>query len=114
MDISMESQTFVERLDDCIFQNMADPKFKVDQLAAAMFMSRTTLFTELKKAVGKTPSQYLSQARLDLGDQLLRETKLTIAAIAQQTGFSSDSYFTKKYEAAFGRKPSEQRKQLNK
>lgn len=110
LDLAPEAQTFVERLDDCIFQNLAGPKFKVDQLAAAMFMSRTSLLKEMKKHVGKPPSQYINRARLDLADQLLRETNLTIAAIARQSGFSSDSYFTKKYEAAFGRTPSEQRR----
>lgn len=112
MKISVESRSFIERLDGCILENMADPKFKVDQLAAAMFMSRTTLLKELKKAVDKTPSQYINQARLDLADQLLQQTNHTIAAIAHQTGFSSDSYFTKKYEAEFGCKPSERRKQF--
>ncbi len=113
MKISVESQSFIERLDDCILENISDPKFKVDQLAAAMFMSRSTLLHEMKKAVGKTPSQYLNQARLDLADQLLQQTNFTIAAIADQTGFSSDSYFTKKYEAEFGCKPSERRKQFS-
>ena len=112
MDLPLESASFMERLDECIFQHIADPKFKVDQLAAAMFMSRSTLLKEVKNATGKSPSAYLKQTRLDLADQLLRETDLTIAAIAQQTAFSSDSYLTKQYRECFGLNPSEQRKTM--
>lgn len=112
LEVAAGHRPFTERLDECIFQNLSDPKFKVDQLASAMFMSRTALFKAMKKAVKVSPTEYLNRARLDLADQLLVETNMTIAAIAQKTGFSSDSYFSKKYEAAYGRKPSERRQKL--
>ena len=104
-----EEQGFLERLDQCIHDNISDPKFKVEALARLMHMSRTSLFHELKSITDQAPSDYIRNVRLEFADQLVLQSNLTISAIATQSGFSSDSYLTKLYKKRFGITPSAKR-----
>ena len=56
--------------------------------------SRRTLARRFKAACNCTPMQYLRGLRIDLAKSLLRETNLSIAEIATQTGFSEPSHFS--------------------
>ena len=49
IDVSPKHHDFLEKLDEHIWENISDPKFKVDQMAAAMCMSRGALYTKIKK-----------------------------------------------------------------
>jgi AraC-like DNA-binding protein len=65
--------------------------------------------TVIKEKRGMTLRQYVISYRLKLAVSLLEHTDKTIAEIAEVTGFTDASYFTKSFKAAFGETPKEWR-----
>lgn len=65
--------------------------------------------TVMKEKRGITLRQYIISYRLRLSKNLLRYTTKTIVQIAEETGFTDASYFTKTFKAAFGETPKEWR-----
>jgi AraC family transcriptional regulator len=63
-----------------------------------------------KNTVGRTPYQYLLQVRLEHARQLVQSTDLTLAAIAEQTGFAGQSHMTASFARAFRIRPGEMRR----
>ena len=53
---------------------------------------------------------YLNQRRLITGQELLSSTDMSVAAIASQCGFSSQSYFSQSFKKYCGMTPAEYRK----
>ena len=63
----------------------------------------------LKKKLGITLKQYVIAYRLRTACALLCASEKTTAEIAQMTGFTDASYFTKSFKAAYGKTPKEYR-----
>lgn len=77
---------------------------------AELFHVNVTHLSEIfKKISGKTFSDYILELRMVHAEKLLRESKLTIADIAELTGFSSASYFSTVCKRYFGKSPNELR-----
>ena len=65
-------------------------------------------------AFGMSPSEQLMLYRIRKSRDLLRQDDLTIAEIARQCGFSSQSYFTRKYKEINKETPSKFRNAIRK
>lgn len=63
----------------------------------------------LKEKKGITLRQYIISYRLKASKRMLELTKKSIAEIAEETGFTDASYFTKTFRATFGVTPKEWR-----
>ena len=63
----------------------------------------------LKKKLGITLKQYVIAYRLRTASSLLITTEKTTAEIAELTGFTDASYFTKTFKASFGQTPKDYR-----
>lgn len=70
-----------------------------------MGMSRTKLFNRVREVTGQTPKQLLNEVRLFAADKLLAEGTMSVSEIADATGWSSVSYFSKSFKRRFGRNP---------
>jgi len=82
----------------------------IDQLAEVAHLSVSALERRFKKYLAKTPKQFIRQIRLDNARRLLVETKLPIAQIAYQSGFSDHSYFSRHFKLMFNELPSQIRR----
>ena len=90
-------------------QHLEDGEYGVEQLARDLCMERTGLYKKLTALTDTTPVAFIRSIRLRRAAALLQEGKLTVNEIAEQTGFSSPSYFTKCFKKEFGVLPSEYR-----
>ncbi|MBE6645993.1 MAG: helix-turn-helix domain-containing protein [Ruminococcaceae bacterium] len=63
----------------------------------------------LKERKGITLRQYIIAYRLKSAKRMLQLTSMSMAEIAEQTGFTDASYFTKTFRQAFGMTPKEWR-----
>ena len=63
----------------------------------------------MKDKKGTTLRQYVISYRLKLAKAMLESTKKSIAEIAEQTGFTDASYFTKTFKSAFDVSPKDYR-----
>ena len=90
-------------------QHLEDGEYGVEQLARDLCMERTGLYKKLTALTDTTPVAFIRSIRLRRAAALLQEGKLTVNEIAERTGFSSPSYFTKCFKKEFGVLPSEYR-----
>lgn len=87
-----------------------DQAIKLADLAEVVGMSQFHFSRLFKQSMGISPHQYLLQQRVEQAKQLLKTSKLAIADIALQCGFSSQSHFSKHFRSATGMAPGAYRK----
>ena len=104
---------FLLKLEKVVRDNLSDESFRVEpNLCKAMLMSRPQLYRKLQALKGISPSEYIKKARLSYSRKLLLESDLTIAEIADQSGFKSPAYFSKAYKDEYKETPTETRNGL--
>jgi AraC-like DNA-binding protein len=89
-----------------IHQQATDPSFNVTALARQMGCSREYLCRQFQHALGVSPSQALTQRRLDMACGLLRQTSEKLENVATACGFSSANYFCRTFRQHFGVTPN--------
>ncbi len=82
-------------------------------LARRSKLSPQRLARLTKRLFGLTPTQLITKARIATASRLLRETNLSVAEIAQASGFYDQSAFTRTFRSATGATPSAYRSHHN-
>lgn len=67
-----------------------------------------------KKNTGTSFTQYIIDRRLGYAQNLLRDTKRSIAQIAEESGYDNPSYFSQLFKKRFGCNPGAYRKKIKK
>lgn len=98
---------FIVHFKDVVEARLADSDLSVDDLAAAMNLSRVQLYRKVKAISGSSPVELLRTARLNRGYQLLLTTGKNVSEVAYDVGFTAPSYFTKCFKDEFGVSPSD-------
>ena len=98
---------FIIRFKDVVEARLSDSDLSVDDLAAAMNLSRVQLYRKVKAISGSSPVELLRTARLNRGYQMLIKGDKTVSEVAYDVGFTAPSYFTKCFKDEFGISPSD-------
>ena len=98
---------FIVHFKKVVETRLADSDLSVDDLAAAMNLSRVQLYRKVKSISGSSPVELLRTARLNRGYQLLLTTGKNVSEVAYDVGFTAPSYFTKCFKDEFGVSPSD-------
>jgi LacI family transcriptional regulator len=85
------------------------PRGHVDEVCRRVAASRSTLERRMKQALDRTPKEEIQRLRFRQVEQLLRQTDLTIEAIAQQTGFTHSHYLQAAFRERHGMTPGQYR-----
>ncbi len=101
--------TYVEKAESYIGTNYSYP-ITVEDIADYVGISRSHLFRSFQNYVRKSPKEYLSEYRIKQACHLLKETTLSVSAIAYSVGFANNLYFSKAFKKQKGIGPSEYRK----
>lgn len=101
----------MSRAQKFVLDNMGDPELGANHVAAALCMSRRSLYS-LFKEYGTTPTRMITNLRLDhcrhlLGDHGHARRKIT--DIAFELGFGDYATFSRLFKSRFGATPSEYR-----
>jgi AraC-like DNA-binding protein len=64
------------------------------------------LYRKLKALTNLSISEYVKNMRLEKARELLKENKLNVSEIADLTGFTSVSLFSRSFKQAYGHSPS--------
>ncbi len=59
-----------------------------------------------KKAYNKTPYQYLSERRIEVAKQKLKQEQISIIEVCEEVGFESNTSFTSKFKEYTGETPA--------
>lgn len=89
-----------------------DQDLSLDTLAAESHLTSYHFSRVFKKATGQTPHQYLITQRIERVKQLLKNTQLTIAEIANTSGFSDQSHLTRQMKHLTGMSPRQYQKHI--
>ena len=105
-------QRMVEALDGYIRENCKD-EISNTEIGAIFGYHPFYVSRVLKDKKGITLRQYIISYRLKAASAALRYTKKPVADIAEETGFTDASYFTKTFRSAFGMTPKDFRNSFN-
>ena len=78
----------------------------IQDIARHTGISRSECFRSFQYFTNKKPVEYLTEYRLAHAANMLRETDKSIAQIATECGFSSSSYFGKRFKEKYAVPPS--------
>jgi AraC family transcriptional regulator len=84
-----------------------DQSLSLDELANVSCLSKFHFLRLFKIAFQKTPHQFINEVRLQKAKELLRKSTLDIHQIAQHTGFSNSSSFSRMFYQNTGAYPSQ-------
>jgi len=93
-----------------IHHNISSP-WSADSLAREVSMSRSAFVDRFTALIGMPPIRYLTIWRLRAARRSLRETRKTIAQLAQEVGYGSDEAFSRAFKREFGLSPARWRVQ---
>jgi AraC-like DNA-binding protein len=80
-------------------------RWRVEDLASAVGMSRTRFAEDFKARVGVPPLEYLIRWRMALARNALTGGRDTLATIAQAIGYESETAFNLAFKKRFGESP---------
>ena len=89
----------------------AHANIRVADVLKTLSLSRRSLEHRFKKMVGRTPHEEIQRVRLNSVKRLLSETELSIAAIAERSGYEHGEYMTAVFRRVTGLTPSEYRRE---
>jgi AraC-like DNA-binding protein len=92
-----------------IEQNLTN-ELKVEQLAAAAFLSPHHFRRLFKEVSGMSPIEYINHLRISRARELLQDEKLSITQLAEWVGINDINYFSRLFRSLAGITPSEYRK----
>ncbi|WP_169054056.1 GlxA family transcriptional regulator [Nitratireductor sp. XY-223] len=85
--------------------HMADP-LALDQIAQLVGLSARQLNRLFRSQLGRSTMGFYRDLRLDMADNLLRQSALGVTEIALASGFANSAHFSDSYRRRFGRAPS--------
>ena len=89
----------------------AHSNIRVSDILKTVSLSRRSLEHRFKKLIGRTPHEEIQRVRLNSVKRLLSETELSIAAIAERSGYEHGEYMTAVFRRVTGQTPTGYRRE---
>lgn len=104
---SVKIQVYDQRIKQILYyiHSHYESKITLDDLSKLIHLSKAETNRLFKKHTGKSPFTYILEYRLERSVELLVKTKSSITEIALETGFSSVSYYIKKFKLKYRTTP---------
>ena len=112
MKTMQEADSFnpsVQQAIQFVEEHMHEP-LTMRAIAEHLHMNASYFSVLFKDQIGITFSEYLTRRRIQKAKELLLGTQLTIAEIAEASGYQSDKYFVKVFRSLEGVSPGQYRK----
>ncbi|MFW5841548.1 MAG: substrate-binding domain-containing protein [Planctomycetota bacterium] len=84
----------------------------VDKIIRETGVARRTFYRAVQSALGRTPHEEIRRIQMERGRELLSQSTLSVAEIAQRCGFSRSNYFAETFGKHHGQTPTEFRQGL--
>lgn len=88
-----------------------DRRVTIEALAKQYLVNPTTLKAAFKAVYGNSIAAHIKEHRMERAAELLRDTEMSVAAIARAVGYDSQSKFSAAFKSYFRILPSEYRKE---
>ena len=104
---SEKNHSFLEDVLQNIELHISDMQYGLDTLCQEVGVSPRQLQRKLKRVANKSPNQLIRSMRLHHAKKLIDQEKRSISDALFESGFNSQSYFSKCFKAEFGVSPSQ-------
>lgn len=105
-------EQFITRLEKSVAKMYIEPELGIAHLANELAMSERQLQRKIKVLLGTTPNNFIKEFRLKKA-QVLLQSGSQIGRIAQDVGFSSQTYFGRCFKEAYGCTPKQYQSNFN-
>lgn len=82
----------------------------VAELAAQCHISRSVFAERFQATIGMPPLRYATELRMRLASQWLTQDRLSIDAVAEQLGYTSQAAFSRAFKRVIGNPPGQTRR----
>ena len=106
-DFGSAEEAFITRLNKVISEHMSDPELDQQLICMELGVSRALLYNKMKSITGTGAKDYITRIRIEKAKSLMENPSLSIAEIAEMTGFTSQSYFSTAFKNYTGMTPSQ-------
>lgn len=96
---------YLRRAEQFIAYNYSRP-INLEELADYLNVSRSSLYRVFMQYLGESPKEYLERLRIRRACELLRETDLSVGAVAISAGYGDSLYFSKAFRKRKGMTPT--------
>lgn len=93
-----------------LMESHIDQPLSIAAIARRAGVTSRTLESVFRSSIGETPGAYYLRLRLTAARKLVTDTRIALADIAERTGFSSASSFSRAFARSFGKAPTGLRK----
>ena len=100
-------EEFLEKLNNCIIDNLSNDKLDVERLAMEMNMSRPTLYRKVKSISDLSPNEMINLSRLKKAVELMNTRVMSLSEIAEKVGYHSLTQLGRNFQKQFGQTPSD-------
>ncbi|WP_455609317.1 hybrid sensor histidine kinase/response regulator transcription factor [Bacteroides rodentium] len=105
--LSPQDNVFMTELYHLMESELSNPELDIARMTELLRISRTKFYYKVKGLTGENPSTFFKTYKLNRAAELITEGIYTVSEIADLTGFSTLSHFSKSFKKQFGVSPSE-------
>lgn len=106
IDASSGDDKLIARVMKVINKNLSNPDITVEMLAQEVGLSRVHLHRKLKELTNQSPRDFIRNVRLQQAAKLLKEKHMSVAEVADLTGFKSPNNFATSFKNLYGIPPT--------
>lgn len=107
VSVSKTDNEFLRSVHQAVMDNLSNADFSLDDLAALLNMSRSSLNRKFRGLLDITPNDYIRIERLKQAAVMLKDGENRITEVCYACGFNTPSYFTRCFQKQFGVLPKD-------
>lgn len=110
-EMGISKEEWLRLLEQVVLEQLENPDFTVNDLAKAVFMSRSVFYSEMGRVLGLTPNEYINEIRLLKAMEYFQSNPgiYSVKEMASRVGFRDEKYFSRQFKQRFGVLPSQLR-----
>ncbi|QKJ30716.1 response regulator [Mucilaginibacter mali] len=100
-------EQFIKKIRSEIEKHIAESEYTVEELIAALPMSRTVFVKKLKSITGYSPIEFMRFVKIQYAAKLLGTKNYSIKEVSNMVGIADTKYFSHRFKEIIGMMPSE-------
>ena len=102
-----QDEKFLAGITQLIEDHISDSDLNVNALSELSGIGGKQIYRKLKQLTGMSPVEYIKSVRMKKAAMLLKQKKFSVSEVMYMAGYSNPSYFSKCFQAAFGKTPKQ-------
>ncbi|MGQ7947299.1 hybrid sensor histidine kinase/response regulator transcription factor [Flavobacterium sp. WC2509] len=104
--INITDEAFLNKVIQCIHENLEDEDFTIDSLSEMLSMSRSQFYRKIKALTNKSLLDFVTTIRMNKALEYLLSGDYNVSETAFKVGYSMSSNFSRTFTRHFGISPS--------